>query len=103
MATTSIEATPSNDGNYWIVSIKPLEDFTISFTVSKTTTDPPAIRIQRPPRTDEWREQQAWNMQIDREVSYREETSQGNVFDAPNFWSTNMMDITGLHRIENVT
>ena len=103
MATTSFESTPSSDGNYWIVSVKPLDDFTITFTISTTTTDPPAISIQRPPRTDEWREQRAWDRQLDREVSFREETTQGNVFDDPNFWSTNMMDITGLHRIENVT
>ena len=100
--TSTVTTTPSNEGGYWVVSVKPLEDFTVTYEVTLSTTDAPVIRVQRPPRTDDWREQQYWDIQLHRETTFRETATQTNVFDNPQFWSNGYLDVFPLHREVNL-
>ena len=89
MATTTSrlkDITPLIDPSYW--SEGSPDDFTATFELHTAKTDRPAVPMGRPTRTDHYKEQMYWNLQIFREVTYRESSTVNSIFEDPAYWAT---------------
>ena len=65
MATTTSrlkDINPLIHPSYWTEGTP--DDFTATFELHTAKTDRPAVPMNRPPRTDHYKEQMYWNLQI---------------------------------------
>lgn len=88
MATTTSrlkDITPLSHPSYWVEG--PAEDLTATFELQTAKTDRPANPMTRPPRTEHYKEQMYWNLQIFREVTYRESSTVNSIFEDPAYWT----------------
>ena len=79
------DINPLIDPTYWLEG--PPDDFTATYLLITSKQDRPVAQMTRPPMTSHFKEQQYWQLQILREVTYRETSTVNSIFEDPGYWA----------------